>query len=531
VADKKPNAFAGATKQPIDKGLIARAASAFSVLTGKQKAVDLNDVWFGPNDPLPQNVPQQQLENVVGRQFDYPAGYNVRMRPRADENISFAQMRALADSCDILRLVIETRKDQLAKLKFKIAPRDEDKDPDNRCKEITDFFACPDGQHTWVIWLRALVEEMLVTDAACIYPWMLNGGKPYRFDLMDGTTIKRVLDARGRTPAPPQPAYQQILKGITAVNYTSDELIYQPRNIRVHKVYGYSPVEQVIMTVNIAIRRALSQLQYYTDGSTADLIFQVPPEWNMTQIKEFNDWWQDSLSGNSANRRKAQFVPHGVIPFNTKDALLKDAYDEWLARIICYCFSVSPQALVKEMNRATAETAHAQALQEGLAPLLVWVKGIADMLILKYFKAPDLEFIWNDEEEVDANTQSQIDDRAIKNGSEQLNEIRKRRGLPPLDLPEDKPMVLTATGFVPIVPDEPAPGTIDPVTGLAVPVPGATATGLDHPMHPLNLPTDPAAPPGKGGAQPPSKGVGASKAPAKGEGKGSPKPEPRSAKK
>jgi len=50
-----------------------------------------------------------------------------------------------------------------------------------------------------------------------------------------------------------------------------------PRNPRPHKVYGYSPVEQIVLTVNVALRRALSQLQYYTEGNVPEALIVVPP--------------------------------------------------------------------------------------------------------------------------------------------------------------------------------------------------------------------------------------------------------------
>ena len=78
---------------------------------------------------------------------------------------------------------------------------------------------------------------------------------------LDGATIKRVIDDWGRTPQPyagPDgatvypPAYQQVLKGLPAVNYAARDIMYRPRNVRAHRVYGYSPVQQILMTVNIA---------------------------------------------------------------------------------------------------------------------------------------------------------------------------------------------------------------------------------------------------------------------------------------
>ena len=345
--------------------------------------------------------------------------------------------------------MIETRKDQLAKMRFTIRPIDPKQKVDARCAEVESFMRLPDGENTWDTWLRMLLEDMFVLDAATVYPWLRNNGKPYRFEIIDGSTVKRVLDDHGRTPVAPQPAYQQVFKGVVATQYTIDELIYAPRNRRSHKVYGYSPVEQVLLTVNIAIRRALFQLQYYTEGSTPDLLFQCPPNWNMAQIKDLNSWWQSTLAGNTAQRRKAQFVPNGVTPINTKEGVLTDKYDEWLARVICYAFSVSHQAFVAQMNRATSESAQQQALEEGLYPIMQWVKGIVDRLIWKYFQYDDLHFVWQDQDVVAPDIQSQIDDRNVRNGSITINEVRAKRGDEPITGGDD-PMVLTQSGYVPI---------------------------------------------------------------------------------
>jgi hypothetical protein len=59
-----------------------------------------------------------------------------------------------------------------------------------------------------------------------------SGGAPFAFEIIDGATIKRILNADGRTPLAPEPAYQQIIKGLPAVDYHRDELLYKPRNPR-----------------------------------------------------------------------------------------------------------------------------------------------------------------------------------------------------------------------------------------------------------------------------------------------------------
>ena len=61
---------------------------------------------FSPGYPL---VPPER-EQV--RVWDYPVGFNTIYTPRSYEAIGFSELRALAESHDITRLAVETRKDQ-----------------------------------------------------------------------------------------------------------------------------------------------------------------------------------------------------------------------------------------------------------------------------------------------------------------------------------------------------------------------------------------------------------------------------------
>ena len=76
--------------------------------------------WFGPLAPMTPLAPP----DVAGRQWDFPSGYNLATRVRNFEPVTFATLRGLADGYDLLRLVIETRKDQTARQSWSIAARD-----------------------------------------------------------------------------------------------------------------------------------------------------------------------------------------------------------------------------------------------------------------------------------------------------------------------------------------------------------------------------------------------------------------------
>ena len=182
---------------------------------------------------------------VKGRQFDYPFGANLNYIPRAEDGISFAELRGLADALPLLRAVIETRKDQIAGQNYAIRARARADAPDasKSIDAVSRFLVRPDRRHSFADWLRMLVEEMLVIDAATIYPRYARGGALYSLDIIDGATIKPLIGEDGRAPEPPDPAYQQILKGVPAADFSADELIYLPRNVRSHRLYGMSPVE------------------------------------------------------------------------------------------------------------------------------------------------------------------------------------------------------------------------------------------------------------------------------------------------
>src|SRR5271154_2881157 len=249
---------------PLPPGVFQRlAAAARSAIWGVGP-----DTWFGPQQPLAPQAPP----DVKGRQWDYPFGVKLSYVPRSENGISFLELRALADALPLLRAVIETRKDQIAGQNYAIRARARADTPDasKSIDAVSRFLARPDRRHSFADWLRMLVEEMLVIDAATIYPRYARGGSLYSLDIIDGATIKPLIGEDGRAPEAPDPAYQQILHGIPAADFSADELLYLPRNVRTHRLYGMSPVEQIALTVNIAIRRDIATLDYYQMGSSPE---------------------------------------------------------------------------------------------------------------------------------------------------------------------------------------------------------------------------------------------------------------------
>jgi len=455
----------------------------------QQNQTSVGADWFGPLSPMRPIAPPE----VAGRALDYVPGYNLATQPRTYEPVSFPVLRALADSFDPVRLIIERRKDQLCRVPWAIRMKHEG--ASNRpsasalssqqralIREATEFFKHPTPDLSFRAWMRAVLEDALVIDAPSIYCERDGNGNLIALTPIDGSLIKRVIDDKGRTPRPFRwdgkpftslgqtittenyadlgykivdgfvyaPAYQQILKNMPAANLTCWDLLYRPMNLRPGHVYGCSPVQQIMTTVSIAMRRSLSQLEYFREGNQPDAIMGLPETWSPDQVMRFQDYFDALYSGNLANRRRMKFIAGDGKYTPTKEPPLKNEFDEWLTRIACFAFSYPPAAFISLSNRSIAEQHEKTAEEEGLGPLKEWTAELINDVIEREF-SEEIEFAWLEEQEVDQEKQSTILRGYAEDGIMTLNEARDRLGLEPFDDPAaNRLMVKTKNGYVPI---------------------------------------------------------------------------------
>jgi hypothetical protein len=463
---------------------------------------------YGAGNPLPPVVDGQ-----TPRRWDFSPGYNQSITPRRNEPFGFTHLRAFAN-VELVRMAIETRKDQLEKQDWMVKPRDNGKarakERDPRCVEIEKFLSKPDGATLFPSFMRALDEDLLAIDAASIELRRRRNGKLFGLEFVDGATINRLIGDDGRPPREPDSvAFQQIVRGVVWANLKNTELLYLPRNVRSGHVYGFSPVEQIIVTIQTIINRQASQLAYFTKSNVPAGLLTAPDGWTLEQIKELQEWLNQLISGNIDVQRQLLWTPHGTEYKSFKDAPVKDEFDEWLARIVAFAFSLPPTPFIRQMNKGTAGEDQERALEEGLEPLKRWRERWISDLIATEFGAPDLEFAYIEDSELDAAKQSEIDDRALKNGSAVIDEVRDRRGEDPL--PNglgSRPMIYLGDTPIPL---ESIDGLIE--RKLEPPAPPVMPGGDQGAANGVNQPPKKGK---KGGKGPKAKPVtGAAKRPAK----------------
>lgn len=433
---------------------------------GNQQIANIDPgFWFSPLAPVKPMAPANQRP----RQWGYQPGANLIWQPKGDEFLGFWILREFADSCDLLRLVLETVKDRLCAMKWEIRliakPGETQKNlqarqtSDPRIAAIRQFFLKPDGINAWSKWLRMFLEDVLVIDAGAIYKERDLKGKIASLRVIDGATINRCITDQGFTPMSPSVAYQQVLYGIPAFDLTTDDMTYVMRNPRTWKRYGFSPVEQNLTHIGIALRRQQFLSDYYTSGNIPEAMCFLPSDLPIDRVKEIQDWFDSVLAGDLAKRRRLTFLPgYGSSNANTKpnvifpkEALLKDPLDEWLFQMFCYNLGTTPQAMLRMMNRATAQQSAESSEEEGLEPKANDIAEVMNGIIQVDMGFDDCEFAWVQRREVDAQKQMEIDTGYVGAGIISRNQSRENMGLDPDPSPEaDKLMVTTPTGLVPV---------------------------------------------------------------------------------
>ena len=456
---------------PRDVSFLAVARDYIDTVTGAS--------YFGPGQPLKPQAPPGTLPVVT----DYSMTINMNAQPRTEQGQGpqFGLLRAFG-ATGVLRLCINRRKRQIVKIpllwKVDKLPGEHSREHDKRSaadprvQYLTQFFKKPDQENDFMAWLSMLLEEVLVTDALSIWPVKDDERRTRSLRVLDGDYIKPLWDAQGWRPNAPNPGYQQFRKGMPALNMTSGEclecqtkgfhtiylngrnqtgicmpLIYSMQNPRAKELYGLSPVQSCLDYAVMSVNRIVSQTEYFVSGNTPEMIIQTPENWTVDQVERFQNVF-DQAAGNLAKRRRVKFVPHsGSQPFETKGAMLKDDFDEWLARIFCDALSISPTPYIRQLNRSSSQTNQESAREEGTMGDLEWLEALLTRLCNEGMKIPGISAHFDLDSDPDPMTQAKIIDMGLRNGSKQINEVREDSGDDPIpNLPLG---IITVNGFQP----------------------------------------------------------------------------------
>jgi len=465
---------------------------------------------FGPGRrlvPAPINVPRTDTGRAEPRLWEYPVSWNLQIQDR--HHVPWHVLQRAADS-PLFRKCIERRK-SVCQLDFTVTvdPRavareaqatgSAAKDVESGLRQkytseisrVADWLAVPDRKNDldWPAWTSLLMENRLKFDAAVIYPRRTYGGQLFSLEVIDGKTIKPLLDEYGGRPMPPYPAFQQILYGFprgefTAATdnpddtsavpggYASDQLYYERSVYRSESPYGMSATEIALFDGMLWLRRMGWMMAEYTEGVIPAGLLHTPPENDWT-VKQWEDWQRalnDHLSGNTAERHKWPLLPPGVQMTQPQEVAerYKPDYDMFLIKLIAGDFGLPASevgfteagALGASFHEGEEDILNRQTRM----PDAKWLGSYATKLAIRELGMPNalrveiLGLESEDEAAADA-----IALQRVQNGRATLNEDRAARGEPSYNFAEaDMPMLITGRGvvFIEGASEQAAPGEL-----------------------------------------------------------------------
>lgn len=412
---------------------------------------------FGPGRPV-----EAVWEEGTPRLFEYPPGINLVSTPRAGFGLApFGMLRNLAGMCKEIRLNIELIKRQVRGLEWKILPMDQEVTPVNggsglevnpEVRRVREFFECPDGMYDFDAWVNMLIEEVLVTDAVTLWPTFTHGstltpspspwkGEGGRMELVDGTTIRPLLDVRGRSPEPPVPAYVQMIHGMPLGMYSRERLIYRPLNTAVNSPYGSSPIEWFLLAVNLAMRRDVFHVAMFTEGNVPEALVGAPSSWSQDQVDTWQTYWDALVSGNVKGQRRMHWIPlegsrSGVPVYEfRRDDLGVTERDKWLMQVACWAFGNAPSEFGLAPGEGLGGKGYGESMQNVqyrsmIYPVAQYLKRLFDYVI-RVWLGSKMKFMWVGlEPQEDRLQQAQIDQVYIQSGVYTEGYVQERLGIP-----------------------------------------------------------------------------------------------------
>jgi phage portal protein BeeE len=393
-------------------------------------------------------MPLQRRNHMTAYAMDNPYNYRSPQSPRQHPQalVSIDTLRRLADLYDPLRACINHLKREIAAVPLKVVAREDDDDSRTTKQAIeaaTAFLANRGGlggpgkrrSH----FESEIIEDLCVVGAAAINYQFTRGGGIHQVVTIDAATIRPLVDEQGHAPGDGNAAYEQWIMGQIVGHYTREELYYDGIYPVSYSPYFKSPVEYLVNTINSALRADDWNRKWLTDGNAPARLFGAPDDWTPQQIRDFQEYLDAMLSGDTVARQKAKIVPGGFkdLGQTRKDQDFQE-FELWLLRRTCAMMGVTPASIgfAGEQYKVSQEGSQQVTTQFGAGVLLDFLNAFYDDL-WERMGYPQLVTQRVTAQEEDARERAGRNQILVAAGIKSINEARADEGLDPKEGGDD----------------------------------------------------------------------------------------------
>ena len=362
-----------------------------------------------------------------------PAQLTTRLLPKPTP----ANLRRFAET-PVVRRAINVIKDRVAAMDWQVRVRRGAQSIDKteagrRIQALRRSLEEPNPSDNFRTLIEQVIEDALTGGFGAIE--MEPTGDPDRPAMLwpvDGASIRINAKWDGQ---PDSPRYAQMLTGqMNSIDLSDAQLIYIRTNPRSFTPFGLGPLEVAFETVNqfLAAHRFAGKLAANSVAQYAIWLNEATP----TQHDRLIRWWQDEIEGTGRVPLISTEQKPEVLRFaQGTDADLRLAWQEFLIRMIANSFGLPPLllGLESDVNRSTAAELADEAFRGAILPLAKLLAGhITRDLFAKCIGWREFEFVFNDLNARDEDTELAVQVQLLQAGVLTVDEVRAMRGLAPL---------------------------------------------------------------------------------------------------
>ena len=364
-----------------------------------------------------------------------PSGTAGRLLPKPTP----ANLRRFAET-PVVRRAINVIKDRIAAMDWQVRVRRGVRQEDvsyaaRKLRALRRTLEEPNPVDSFRTLIEQAIEDALTGGYGAIE--MEPTGDPERPAMLwpvDGASIRINAKWDGQEETP---RYAQVMPGqleSSAVDLRDDQLIYVRMNPRSFTPFGLGPLEVAFETVNqfLCAHRFAGKLAANSVAQYALWLNEASPAQHDRLIR----WWQDEIEGTGRVPLLSTEQKPEVLRFaQGTDADLRLAWQEFLIRMVANAFGLPPLLLGMEgdVNRSTAAELADEAFRGAISPLAqLLAEHLTRDLFGKCIGWREFEFVFNDLNARDEETELAVQVQLLRAGVLTVNEVRAMRGMGPL---------------------------------------------------------------------------------------------------
>ena len=356
--------------------------------------LDWSSAWMGPGSAFTINQSTRDRDKETEpRTFQYNPNVNATISPRLAYGLMpFSTLRSYAETVPEVSQSINIITEELKAFTPSLV------DEDDNVLDFPDLAWMterPDGYYPWPVWMSRFMYNVLAYDAGCAY-LVHDGSRIVAARVIDGSTVFPLVDERGEQPAPPAPAFTQVLYGTPYQFYNTRQLYYRPRHLRVDSPYGRTPIEDALAAVMLLQNLWDYEAKKYTEGNIPEALFRAPAGWSVDQVLEAERAWNSRMVGSNTERVRGRFIPNGFEFVLAKDLTFNVDSHSVAANAVRLAFGIPQSEVGEAPGGGLGGSGYAEAMQSAfyrmaLAPNIVYIESLFDY-ILRENGYPEIHF-------------------------------------------------------------------------------------------------------------------------------------------